>query len=263
MTKIKELYEIGRETLNVVIKELRKIMDKVSTKNVNQEFNIILEDMMESISASEQLINDYKINAGMTTLRNSFELIVTYVAVINNEQHRINYMDIKKKRNIKAFSQEISNKISKNIYDETYTFLCEFAHPTILRNYFCDVGKTENGMEINRCLGIFLVIMVVSEYITYLNILGKQEKNFELNSLLFMFFSAFLYSLNKYRIDNGIIQKYQILFGTEEERKKLADKSAEAKNFITENNDEILQKLTENMNSNKELKMKIIEYLSK
>ena len=261
MIKIKKLYEIECETFDVVIKELNKAIEKVCDKKENEEFNIILEDMIESVSATEQLIKDYKINAGMTTLRNSFELIVTYIAVIKNEKHRINYWDIKKKRNIKAFSEEISKEISIDIYEETYHFLCEFAHPTILRNYFCDVSKFENGLEINRCIGMFFMIMIVYDYITYLNIFELQDEDLEMNTLLLLMFSAFSYFLGKYKINTDIIKKYEVIFGTEEEKEMLEDKRTELKDFIIENNAEIVKKLTESMNKNRELKLKIIEYV--
>lgn len=123
---MEKFYEIESEVLDVVIKELSKVIQDLRDKEELHEFNIILDDMLESIEVSIDAVKDLKINAGMTNLRNSFELNVAYVAIIKNEKLRANYMDVTKNRNIRSFSDEITKIIERDIYEEVYKMLCEF-----------------------------------------------------------------------------------------------------------------------------------------
>lgn len=258
---MEKFYEIECGVLEVVMNELNKVIQELKSKEEIHEFNIILDDMLESIEVSIDAVKGLKINAGMTNLRNSFELIVAYVAIIKNEKLRANYMDVTKNRNIRSFSDEITKIIERDIYEEVYKMLCEFAHPTLLRNYFCENSKTEEGIKVNRNIGMFLLIIIIREYVTYLSVAYDKEEDFTLDSLIFLYFGAFIISLRRANADKELIKKYEILFGTKEQKEMLKAKQDELKNLIEENKEEITRKLEEAMNTNSELKMKLVQYV--
>lgn len=108
---------------------------------------------------------------------------------------------------------------------------------------------------------MFLLIIIIREYVTYLSVAYDKEEDFTLDSLIFLFFGAFIISLRRANADKELIKKYEILFGTKEQKEMLKAKQDELKNLIEENKEEITRKLEEAMNTNSELKMKLVQYV--
>lgn len=266
---MKEFYEIECDILKVFIKKLKENIKEIRHEFENCEYNIMLDDFYQAVTVAVQLAKNKKINVSTTVLRSSFELIFMYLAINKNDKIKEEYMNVTKKRNIKKCIDEISQYIereSEALYNDIYGMLCEMSHPTLLRNYFCDVSKNKNGLEVNINIILFIITLMISEYISYINIfLNKKSSNLSTDILVLMLLYAFICFLNNQKADPQIIQKYQSLYANGDITKGEYFKSQllEFQESTLENKDIILKTIEENFEEYNELKLRITNYIKK
>jgi len=266
---VKDFYEIECDSLKILIKKLKEGIKEIEQEFKKFEYNIMLDDFYQAVTTAVQLAKNKKINVSTTVLRSSFELIFMYLTINKNDKIKEEYMDVTKKRNIKKCIDEISQYIerdSETLYNDIYGTLCEMSHPTLLRNYFCDVSKNKNGLEVNINIILFIIILMISEYISYINIfLNKKSNNVSTDILVFMILNAFICFLNNQKADSQIVQKYQSLYAIGDVKKgeHLKSQLLELQESTLENKDIILETIKENFGEYSELKLVITNYIKK
>lgn len=259
---MKDFYEIECKVLDVIESELKQIIEKLKILEGIYEFNIVLDDLLESIEVGIDLVKRDKINTGMTVLRSSYELVVTYVAIIKNSKIREDYLDVNKRRNIKLYSNEVTKCVGMDVYEEVYKMLCEFAHPTLMRSYYCDSNKIKNALNVNRNICLFFMLLTLSEYKRWLGIVLNKQDDFTLDSLMIMFSSSFCVWLKTVDIDERLIRKYNSIFYDKNQKEKLLKNSKELNIFFDENKEVLVKRLQGTFSFNHELKKEIIEYIN-
>lgn len=189
--------DIEKLMKNITIEDLLRNNNKIIDNEIleglnkfsgNDETKTIIESVIKSYSIFIEMINEEYFIEAFAILRSIFEEILMGIAIEDNQEIYQIYIKIeqnKKERNniqpcnIRRKASTIFDAITKeehwhSDFNNYYTTLCLFVHPTILRNYFYGISNSKYEKE-----NIKIVIKNSGLYCKYLLLIYLKYKQGE------------------------------------------------------------------------------------
>lgn len=231
---IKEI-KISTEFNKILLKELKLSVNRLKRQTDNENYKSLLLDFILSVQESIKLIKRGKIVFGMQIMRTAFEIFLMYFAIKENKNFEERYInlsdtisqvDIRKKASIKTLAtwEELYN---------SYNFLCEFSHTTIIRNMMINLENDNKDKEFLMIQSLFNINSLIVFYLLELDNLYKKDKiNLEIYSIFTFIYMQYIFNYIKNNKDNEArTKRYEKLINIEKNQEYIDNFKSDIKRY--------------------------------